>query len=315
MLMSGRETVRLAGWAKRKITRPGASAKLRQTHAKVSRERAKDKAAEQVTRSMAQERRDASTRTAVAAQTESRLALGRSQLGRVRAAREDALRRGDTRRAAKLDFRAKRIEGEATQAQQELDAARRLTVGGERVWGVGDHRKTEERQRRAHWLDAQAGLPDNAAATRDGQRRDYPALAGIVDYTRGEYECMSPGSQRQVRLDIDRELRLRRELNKAASGELGVEKPQLHDRTEQKAADSFDRKLNKRMSTDGRKLPPSLQKNSSIDASREEGRRAPKGEVPERTAQDRPGESQVLRDARERAAARRRQLGRPKKPD
>ena len=307
-LMSARETARVGGWAKRKITRPGASAKLRQTRATVSRERATGKADEQVTRSMAQERRDASTRVAGSAQVQSRLALGRSQLGRVRAAREKALKAGDTRRVAKLDFRAKRIEGEATRAQQELDGARRVTVGGERVWGVGEHRKTEERQRHARWLDAQAALPDNAAATRGGQRRDYPALAGLVGHERGEYERMSVGSQRQARLDIDRELRLRRELNKAASGELGAEKPQSGGRNERKAADSFDRDLHKRMSSAGRRPPPSLQKRSAIDTRREAGRRTQK--TPARTAQDRAGESQVVRDARGRAAARKRQLGR-----
>jgi hypothetical protein len=243
-----------------------------------------------------------------------RLAKGHSQLSRVRAAREEALKAGDTRRAAKLAFRAKRIEGEGTQAQQELDGARRLTVGAQRVWGVGEHTKTEERQRHARWLDAQAALPDNGAGTRDGQRRDYPALAGLVGHERGEYERMSPHSQRQTRLNIDRELRLRRELNKtvAAGGEPAVEQPQSHGRKERKAADSFDRDLNKRMSTDGRGLPPSLKKHSSIDAPREEGRRTPQRVRPERTAQDRGSKSPVLGDARN--AARKRQFGRPKKP-
>jgi hypothetical protein len=314
IVMGGRETARLAGWAKGKITRPGADAKLRQARTNLGRERAKDKADEQVMRSMTHDRRDASTRVTQGAQVRSRLAKGHTQLGRVRAAREQALKTGDTRRAAELDVRAKRVEGETTHAQREMDTAQSLTAGGERMWGVGDHRKAEERQRRARWLDTQAALPDNAAPTRDGQRRDYPALAGLVGHERGSYERMSPPSQRQARLNIDRELRLRRELNKtaAAGGEPKAEQPQpqLRGGKQHRAVQHFDRDLKKRLSTDGQKLPPSLQGGSANDRWREEGRRAQKR--PERAAQDRTGESQVTRDARARAAARRRQFGRPK---
>lgn len=311
-LMSAREAARVGGWAKSKVMRPRSTVERRARHAKVSREQAKGKADEQVTRSMTHDHRDANTRVAGAAQTESRLAKGRSQLGRVRAAREEALKAGDTRRAAKLGVRAKRIEGETTHAQQDLDAARSLTAGGERMWGVGDHIKAEVRQRNAGWLDAQAALPDNAAGTRDGRRRDYPALAGLVGHERGDYERQSPSEQRKTRLNIDRELRLRRELNKAAAGgELGVEKPQSRGRKERRAADSFDRDLNKHMSGDGRRPPPSLQKHSSIDRWREEGRRTQK--TPERTAQDRGRETQMLDDIRN-VAARKRQFGQQKKP-
>jgi hypothetical protein len=312
MLMTGRETTRLAGWAKGKLARGRSSPEHRARQAKVGRERAKGKADEQVTRSMAHDRRDASTRVTEGAQVRSRLAKGHSQLGRVRAAREEALKAGDTRRVAKLDVRAKRIEGEATQAQQQLDTARSLTAGGERVWGVGEHRKTEERQRHAGWLDAQAALPDNGAGTREGRRRDYPALAGLVDLQRSDYERQSPSEQRKTRLNIDRELRLRRELNKTASGEPRVEKPQSHGRKERKAAERFDREPNKRMSTDGGGLPPPLKKPSSVDAWREAGRRAQR--TPERTAEDRASKSSMLDDSRNAAAARNRQFGPPKKP-
>jgi hypothetical protein len=313
MVMGGRETARLAGWAKGKITRPGAEAKLRQTRARatVSRERAKDKADGQVTRSMSHDRRDASTRVAGAAQTESRVAKGRSQLRDIRAAREKALKAGDTRRAAKLALRAKRVEAETTQAQQGLDAARSLAAGGERMWGIGDHRKADAHQRRARWLDGQAALPDNGARTREGRRRNYAALAGLVGHQRGEYERMSPGAQRQARLDIDRELRLRRELNKAAGGgEPKVEQPQLRGGERRRATEHFDRDLKQRLGAGGQGLAPSLREPSASDGWREEGRRAERR--PERSAQDRAGESQVTRDARARDAARRRQFGRPK---
>ena len=313
MMMSGRETTRLAGWAKGKITRPGATAKLRQTRAAVGRGRAKDKADEQVTRSMRHDRRDASRRVTQGEQSRSRLAKGHTQLGRIRAAREQALKAGNKRRAAELDVRAKRVEAETTHAQQQMDTARSLAAGGERMWGVGEHRKAEERQRHLRWLDGQAALPDNAATeTSGGQRRHYPALAGLAGHERSEYERMTPGSQRQARLNIDRELRLRRELNKttAGGGEPKVEQPQLRGGKQRRAVQHFDRDLKKSLSTDGQKLPPSLQGGSASDRWREEGRRAPKR--PERAAQDRAGESQAVRDARARDAARKRQFGRPK---
>jgi hypothetical protein len=313
MVMGGRETARVAGWAKRKITRPGASAKLRQTRTNLGRERAKAKADEQVTRSMSHDRRDASTRVTEGEQSRSRLAKGHTQLGRIRAAREKALKAGDKRRVAELDVRAKRVQADTTQARQDLDAARSPAAGGERMRGVGEHIEAKGRQRRVRWLDAQAALPDNAAPTSGGQRRDYAALAGLVGHERGEYERMSPGAQRQARLDIDRELRLRRELNKAAGGELGVEQPQPRGGERRRATEHFDRELKQHLSAGGRGLPPSMQERSSIDTWREEGRRAEK--TSERTAQDRAGESPLVRDARARVAARKRQFGRPQKPE
>jgi hypothetical protein len=308
-LMSARETGRFAGWAKRKILRPPQNAERRQGHADAVRERARSKADGQVTSTLEQDHRSASKQTATGSQTQSRLALGGSQLQRVRAAREDALKRGEMRRAAKLDVRAKRIEGETTQEQQELNAARRITADGQRAGRRSGGTYTEERrQARARWLDAQAALPDSAAASRGAQRRDYPALAGLVGYERSEYEQLSPGSQRQARLNIDRELRLRRELNKAATGEWEAGKPKLRVGEQRRAAESFDRELKTRLSTDGRGLAPSLRQRSAIDTWQQAGRE--QQEVRARTTRERPDESQLLRDARKIAAARKRQLGR-----
>lgn len=307
-LMSARETGRFAGWAKRKILRPPQNAELRQGMADAVRERAKSKADGQVTSILEQDHRSASKQTATDSQTQSRQALGRSQLQRVRAAREDALKRGETRRAAKLDIRAKRIEGETARRQRELDAARRITADGRAGRRSGGTHTEERRQARARWLDAQAALPDSAAAPRGARRRDYPALAGLVGYERSQYEQLSPGSQRQARLDIDRELALRRELNKAATGEWEAGKPKLHAGEQRRAAENFDHELKTRLSADGRKLAPSLQQDSATDTGQQVGR--DQQEVRARTTRERPDESQLLRDARKSAAARKRQLGR-----
>jgi hypothetical protein len=58
-----------------------------------------------------------------------------------------------------------------------------------------------------------------------------------------------------------------------------------------------------------RTLPTTL-----LDVGREEGRPAQKKEGPERAVRDRGSESSMLRDARNVAAARKRQLSPPKKP-
>lgn len=103
------------------------------------------------------------------------------------------------RRAASLDGRAVRVEEEIAGEQGQLDAAQRTVREGERAERRGGFTHTEERrQERARWLDTQAALPDMCGPGARGERRDYPALAGLVGYERGEYERLSASSQRQT---------------------------------------------------------------------------------------------------------------------
>ena len=307
-LTGAREAGRLAGWAKRKLSRPAPDPEQRRMRTAAARQRASSKAEEQVSRSLEGEHEAAKTLLADGGATQSRLTQRRGRLARLRSARESALADGDTRRAAKLDVRAKSLEGDLAGEQQAFNQARRLAGEGDRAERLSGRPYTaEQRQQRARWLDVQAALPDNGAPSPGGQRRDYAALSGLIGQERGEYERLAPARQRASRLAIDRELRLRRELNRAAKDAQGVGEPRL-PRGEQRSVErEFDSKLAERIKHAGHQLPSSLAKRSPIDAWRE--RRREKREGPSRAQQSPPVESPVMRDAREVAARRKRQLG------
>ena len=140
----------------------------------------------------------------------------RGQLMRVRRARIDALTSGDARRAARLAAREERIEGRIVREQHALTAARRLVAetDAERRRSGAWHTELQ-REERARFLDAQAALPARGRPATDGERRDYVALAGLAGHGRAQFEALDTRRQRQARLQIDRELALRRELRPA----------------------------------------------------------------------------------------------------
>jgi hypothetical protein len=127
--------------------------------------------------------------------------------------------------------------------------------------------------RRERFLDVQAARPSASAHAGTGERRDYPALAALTGSSGTQYERLSPPAQRAARLEIDRQLALR--------------------------------------------LPPPLQPSYARDAVRQRTERAPgdPGTAPSvvrRSFGPEPpaaGESSMLRDAREVAAGRKRELG------
>ena len=115
-------------------------------------------------------------------------------------------------------------------------------------------------------------------------------------------------------MNIDRELRARRELNKAADGEWSIDEPKLRGREQRRANEGFDSRLEERLAADGHGLAPSLRKRSSMDAWREEGRRAQE-ESRARAEQRHAGKPPVPREENDDvAAARKRQFGRWRKP-
>jgi hypothetical protein len=196
----------------------------------------------------------------------------------LRSARENALAKGDTRRAAKLDVRAKRLEGDLAGEQQAFNEARRLAGEGDRAERISGRPFTaEKRQQRARWLNFQAALPDNGAPSPGGQRRDYAALSGLIGQEHGEYEQLSSARQRDSRLAIDRELRLRLELNRAARDAQGVDEPRLPRREQRSVEREFDSKLAERIKQAGHISSPSFAKRSPIDAWREHGREKREG--------------------------------------
>ena len=164
----------------------------------------------------------------------------------------------------------------------------------------------ERRDEQDRFLDAQAALPAGGRA-RAGERRDYAALAGLAGYGREEYERLDPRGQRAARLEIDRELALRRELGGSRAGRLRRvrAKVRVGRRERRKAGREFDGALHDRMRDGGHSLPASRRTRSGFDAWREAGRADHEANGREPIS-DR---SSVMRDAREVAARRKRQLG------
>ncbi|MGH2855250.1 MAG: hypothetical protein ACRDLF_13775, partial [Solirubrobacteraceae bacterium] len=124
---------RKAQWVRGKLSGPAPSVERRRALERVGRQRAKTTAGEQVARMLEREHWVASAHTAAAPLIQSELSAKRTQLQRVRGAREQAAAAGDTRRATRLDFRAQRIEGEIERGQLALNEARRTVAEGERA--------------------------------------------------------------------------------------------------------------------------------------------------------------------------------------
>jgi len=282
-----------ARWARGKRARPGPDVQRRQKLALLGRERAQAGTDEQVRRTLAGEQRDASARTAVAAETNQRLSSSRAQLERLGRERAIALAGGDTRRAAELQQRGERIQGEIELEQGTLNRARRVASEGEQAQrrGGGEAYPRERLEQQRRFLDAQAALPSAARARGSEERRDYAALSALAGYQREEYERLDPRGQRTARLEIDRELALRKELTATAKSFAGPEVPRVGRRERGTADRKFDGALQQRVRDAGHILPASRRERSPFESWR----------------QDR---SSVMRDAREVAERRKRQLGR-----
>jgi hypothetical protein len=265
---------------------------------------AKAGAEEQVLRTLESERREAGARVDAAPATQRMLADKRGQLDRVARARKDALGGGDVRRAAQLARREARVRDEIEREQTSLSGAQRTVRDAEQARRrTGETHTRERREAQEQFLDAQAALPSSSQARHGGERRDYAALAGLAGYGREQYERMDPRPQRAARLEIDRELALRRELGETARALAAEAVPnRVRRRDRRKAARSFDGVLQKRMQDAGHALPGSREQRSPIEQWQREGRA--KASAPSSQG------SSVMRDAHEVAARRKRQLGR-----
>lgn len=211
------------------------------------------------------------------------------QLARVREARASAAASGDQRGRARLAVRESRIDGALASEREALGAARHvIDPGGPEPRHALPGHAAGALHERARFLDDQAALPARGRAAADGGRRDYPALAGLAGYGRAQYEQLEPRRRRSVRLQIDRELALRRELGGAAR------------RPGAGAGTGAEAGVNPAMPAGDPVTPPPRRKEQREDGSdRPPSRRDPP-----------PGRSSVLDDAREVAARRKRQLGR-----
>jgi hypothetical protein len=250
--------------------------------------RARSRLSQQAERSREHGQRDAAAQLALAPETRERLSAKRTQLARIANARADAAERGDARQVARLDHRAARVEREVAFAQQGLNAARRLT----RTPGA------EQLAQHTQLLDVQARIP--ASVDASARRRDYAALAGVAGYGREEYQTLAPAGQRVARMQIDRELAVRRELEPAAA-DVAAMSERVGLRAAARSRRALDRALQQRMG-EARQRTPS-QPADPIEAWVRAARARDRDEHPALP-------SSVMRDAREVAERRKRQLGR-----
>jgi hypothetical protein len=302
-----RKVIAGVGSVKRRFTRQGPDPGQARRAAHAGFARANRAAEEQSRRLLEHERREADAYVDAAPQLQERMSLMRSQLERVRGEQGRAVRAGDTRRAAELAHRAERIDGDIGREQHELAAARRLSSEAAPAPGASSGVAHEERIReRERFLDTQAALPPSVRSRglSKSERRDYPALAGLAGFGRHEYERMEARGQRGARLEIDRELAMRSELNATASQLARSTNDPSPRRAEQpKVTRTFENTLETRMRDGGHTMPLARTKPTALDAWRQD-------QPTPRRSSGAPTESAVMRDAREVAARRKRQLGR-----
>jgi hypothetical protein len=300
-LETPRTALRGASWAREKLARPAPDVQKQAKIARAGEQFASERADEQARRSLEREREDARTVLAETPERQARLAETRAQLARVRGARGEALATGDSRRAASLGARGQLLAETLAHEEGELARARRAVDAGERAERRGGERHTRERrEEHGRLLDAQAALPARGRADERGQRREYAALAGLTGYGRHEYERLDPGRRREVRLQIDRELALRKELGGAAADvAAAAAAPRRAER--RRAGKELERALGERLRAEGQRPPNTPASSSRIEAWKRVGAAE--------QARARTG-SPVLDDALEVAAGRKRQLGR-----
>ena len=285
-----------ANWMRKKLAGPGGRAptpERRRTRERIGRERAQKTADEQVTRMLEREQAAAAAHAAPGGEAQGELSTKRTQLQRVRAEQDKASAAGEHRRAARLVNRARRVEGEIEHGRQALNEARRTAAQGERAQlHTGRVHTAEQLRKRSEWLDAQAALPPARAGrgahrgAGDGgagggaqngnfagagrTRRDYAALAGLVGHSYEQYERLHPRAQREARLEIDRELALRRELRDAAGSTVAAGESAPRRRERRRAEKDFDGALDERLRQSGHSAPRSLADLRSVRLPRRE---------------------------------------------
>jgi hypothetical protein len=272
---------RLAGRARSRFSRDRVELEPREGPAPALAKAAPSHGDEQARRMLEAERRDARRRLKAIGRIEAGLAATRARVPRLRQERELALAAGDTRRAAELAHRTRRVEAEIKKHQHELDVARRVGDPD----GVASRKRDvvapEQERERGDFLDQQASLPAGVTASSPSPRRDYPRLAYLVGLGGEHYLRMGPRAQRAVRVEIDRELALRRVGAPA-------QRPLVNTRPAP------------------RRAVPTGDARGTFDGALGQGPRGGRGTHP---IGESSAESSVMRDAREVAARRKRQLG------
>jgi hypothetical protein len=222
--------------------------------------------------------------TGSSAYDDARAAAMRERLEHLGSERARALVVGNTRRAARLSERAARVLGEG--GTGGVDESRRAGTGephrdssNGRAEGAGGDASSatlrlSSAERMTRFLDTQSALPAGGDTRTGEARRSYAALAGLSGYSLRDYERLASHEKHAARLRIDRELAARRERTRTGRGE-----PQWRDG---------------RSAAGESQLPAATRR---------------RGVAPARPDPPRQSESSLMRDAREVAARRKRQLG------
>jgi hypothetical protein len=160
----------------------------------------------QAQRSLEGRRREARSSLVDAPRVEQGLAARRAQLERIEGESDRAVATQRPRRRMELAHRAGRVRAEIEQEQQRLEEARRLTAAGRGNGSSAPAAGRRDLRAQSALLDRQAGLPRAGERRDKAERRDYAALSALAGLGRRQYEGLSPARQRSARLEIDREL-------------------------------------------------------------------------------------------------------------
>lgn len=273
-----RRGMALARWAKDRRRRPagevaGSTASRSAPSGSINPQSAIVAPDGQAARMLATERREGLESRARSGERHERVSAKREQLERIRREQARAGTGGERRRVSRLAHRALRVSGEVEQEEVALRRGRELARLPADGSSASTRRVGAELDERRRLLDSQARHPPSA--------RDYRELAALAGYGHEAYDALDARDRRRAHLEIDRELARRRHTLTGPSGPIARPQP---DAPVREATDT-----------------------SGMD------RRA-RSDRP-RTAthpQSRP-ESSVMRDAREVAAGRKRQLGKDRR--
>jgi hypothetical protein len=315
-LMAARELVRAGGMVRRKLSPPPPNAEKRHQIATAARERAKALEDKQVGTSLEHDYREAQAHVQDAPAIQGRIGAKQTQLADLQREHAAAQKKAkeakhprkaafERRRAASLKNDMDSLQGEIAGEQNSLTAARQTVEDGNRAKrSSGRVYTSEQREQRAKFLDAQAALPDGGKAGPEGEQRNYAGMASLIGYGRREFEGLDAARQQAARLEIDRELALRKEVNATAKDVAVSSGGVLKPREQRKTDEQYDRTLEQRVRDGGHELPSSVRPRSApVDP----GLKDPRTHARVR------GESRVVRSAREVAERRKRQLGRDRR--
>ena len=305
--LESRRGMALTRWMAARRSRLAPSAGRRGELGRAARDRVAGAPLERAGRRLDGARRDGGTAAETTARIHALLSDKRAQLARVQREHARALAVGDTRRAAELGHRRRRVGAEIDREREALESPP-PPAGSEPRRGKAQGDERLESQRR--FLDEQAALPPASQRTRPpAKRRDYAALAGVLGYGCTEYGRLGPREQRRARLEIDRELALRKELGETdGASTLPRRGRGLPSRGRRGGDGQQDRTLRGRVKHGDEPTSAFRGEPATGDSVPR-----PRGVDRKADAAKRPGvgpESSVMRDAREVAEGRKRQLGR-----